>query len=150
MSITEQSIGSKSSSRGRLLVVEDQRSNRELIADILESEGYEVLTAEDGLDALDQLVKILPDGIISDLTMPRMSGFEFLEVVRQRFPYIPVLVISGEFEGHNRPAGILADAYLEKGAFSFNQLRSTISELLSSPPRKQPVIGFVTANASER
>ena len=134
-------------SQGRLLVVEDQRSNRELLADILVSEGYEVVTAEDGLDALNQLVEPLPDGIISDLAMPRMSGFEFLEVVRQQFPHIPVLVISGEFEGNVLPTGVLADAYLEKGSFSFNQLRTKIEDLLSAPPRKlQPAaIGFVTA-----
>ena len=136
-------------SRGRLLIVEDQRSNRELIADILVSEGYEVLTAEDGLDALNQLVEPLPNGIISDLAMPRMSGFEFLKVVRQQFPHIPVLVISGEFEGNELPPGVPADAYLEKGFFSFNQLRTKISELLSAPSRTQPVIGFVAASASE-
>jgi CheY-like chemotaxis protein len=135
-------------SGGRLLIVEDQRSTRELFAELLVSEGYEVLTAGDGLDALNQLVEPLPDGIISDLTMPRMSGFEFLEVVRQQFPHIPVLVISGEFVGNELPTGTLADAYLEKGAFSFNQLRTKISELLSAPPRNQPVIGFVGASAA--
>ena len=136
MSITGQVGHLMARSQGRLLVVEDQRSNRELLADILVSEGYEVVTAEDGLDALNQLVEPLPDGIISDWAMPRMSGFEFLEVVRQQFPHIPVLVISGEFEGNELPIGVLADAYLEKGAYSFNQLRTKITDLLSAPPRR--------------
>jgi CheY-like chemotaxis protein len=57
MAITDQVAHPMARSRGRLLVVEDQRSNRELIADILVSEGYEVLTADDGLDALNQLVE---------------------------------------------------------------------------------------------
>jgi CheY-like chemotaxis protein len=77
MSTTDQVGHPMARLRGRLLVGEDQRSNRELIADILMSEGYEIQTAEDGLDALNQLVEPLPNGIISDVTMPRMSGFEF-------------------------------------------------------------------------
>ena len=149
MSIASQVGHSRARSPGRLLVVEDRRSIRELMADILVSEGYEVLTAEDGLDALTQLVEPLPNGIISDLAMPRMSGFEFLKVVRQKFPHIPVLVISGEFGGSELPIGVQADAYLEKGAFSYNQLLSKISELLSSISKAQPVIEFAAVSASE-
>jgi hypothetical protein len=77
-----------------------------------------------------------------------LGSTSFLEVVRQQFPHIPVLVISGEFEGNVLPTGVLADAYLEKGAFSYNQLRIKISELLSAPSRTKPVIGFVAASAS--
>ena len=135
------------SSQGRVLVVDDQDTNRELISDMLASEGYDVVTAQDGLDALNQLAEPLPDVIISDLRMPRMSGFEFLAVVRQQFPHVPVLVISGEFGGNAVPAEVPADAYLEKGGFTFEQLRSTITELLSAPPRRPrpAAIGFVPA-----
>ena len=78
----------------------------------------------------------LPDVIISDLKMPRMSGFEFLAVVRRKYPDLPLIAISGEFKGNEVPPGVPADAYLEKGAFSFNQLRTKITELLAAPPRK--------------
>ena len=135
--------------QSRVLVVDDEASNRELISDMLVSEGYDVVTAQDGLDALNQLAVPLPDVIISDLKMPRMSGVEFLAVVRRRYPDLPLIAISGEFEGNEVPPGVPADAYLEKGAFSFNQLRTKISELLSAPSRTQPAIGFVAASASE-
>lgn len=135
------------SSRGRLLIVDDERSIRECISHILEAEGYDVLMAQDGFDALNRLVEPLPDAIISDLNMPRMSGFEFLAVVRQKFPHLPVLAISGEFEGNEVPTGVLADAYLPKGAYTFAQLRAKIRGLVSAPPRRQSsaAIGFASS-----
>lgn len=134
-------------SRILLLVVDGERPNREMISHNLKSEGYELLTAQDGLDALNSSVEPLPNLIVSDLNMPRMSGFEFVEVVRRRFPNIPVLAISGELEGNEMPSVVLADAYLEKRAYSVNQLRTKIRELLSTPPRRQSsaVIGFSSA-----
>jgi PleD family two-component response regulator len=81
----------------RILVVDDEPSIRETAGAILESEGYEVLTAADGLDGLNALSKSLPDVIISDLNMPRMSGFEFLAIVRKRFPHIATIAVSGEY-----------------------------------------------------
>src|SRR5581483_4225382 len=77
--------------RYRILVVDDEPSIRNCAGDILESEGYEVLTVADGLDGLQALSKSLPDVIISDLNMPRMSGFEFLAIVRKRFPHIATI-----------------------------------------------------------
>jgi len=139
----------KANSQSRVLVVDDEASNRELITDMLASEGYDVVTAQDGLEALIQLAVPLPDVIISDLKMPRMSGVEFLAVVRRRYPDLPLIAISGEFEGNEVPPGVPADAYLEKGAFSFNQLRTKITDLLSASSRTQPIIGFVAVSASE-
>ena len=125
-------------SRGLLLIVDDKRSIRELISNIMRSEGYEVLTAQDGLDALNRLVEPLLNAIISDLNMPRMSGFEFLAVVRQKFPQLPVLAMSGEFWGNELPTGVLADAYLPKGDITCDLLRTKINELVSAPPRRPP------------
>ena len=136
----------KGSAQRRVLVVDDEAANRELISGILASEGYDVVMAQDGVDALNQLATPLPDVIISDLRMPRMSGFEFLAVVRRKYPDIPLIAISGEFEGNEVPSGVPADAYLAKGTLSFNQLRTKITDLLSASPRKLPAaIGVVTA-----
>jgi len=137
----------KASSQGRVLVVDDEAANRELISDILTSEGYDVVTAQDGVDALNQLAAPLPDVIISDLRMPRMSGFEFLAAVRRKHPDIPLIAISGEFEGNEVPLGVPADAYLAKGTFSFHQLRTIIADLIFSLPKKlgQAASGFGSA-----
>jgi len=77
--------------RFRILVVNDEPSIRETAGQILGSEGYEILTAADGLGGLCALSKSLPDVIISDLNMPRMSGFEFLAIVRKRFPHMATI-----------------------------------------------------------
>jgi CheY-like chemotaxis protein len=69
-----------------------------------------VLTAADGLEGLHALSKSLPDLIISDLNMPRMSGFEFLAVVRERFPHIATIAVSGEYLTSGNPSGIGADS----------------------------------------
>ena len=129
--------------RIRILVVDDDASIREVSAAMLTDEGYQVLTAEDGMQALEALPQFSPNLVITDLRMPRMSGFEFLAVVRRRYPDLPLIAISGEFEGNEVPPGVPADAYLEKGAFSFNQLRTKITDMLTAHPRRQPAaIGF--------
>ena len=65
-------------SRPQILVVDDNPSVRETLAMLLVSAGYDVAVAEEGFAALSQLRKTLPDVIVSDLEMPRMSGFELL------------------------------------------------------------------------
>jgi CheY-like chemotaxis protein len=78
---------------------------------MLEIGGYEVLPAVDGLDGLHAFSMSLPDLIISDLNMARMSGFEFLAVVRERFPHIATVAVSGEYIAIRNPSGVLADAF---------------------------------------
>jgi CheY-like chemotaxis protein len=117
---------------GRLLIVDDDPANRELIRRIVEGEGYEIQTAKDGLDAWGKLIESLPDLIITDLGMPRMSGHELLAFTRKKFPSLCVIVVSGEDDGDDAlRAKVLADAYLLKGSFTPNQLRATIKELLA-------------------
>jgi CheY-like chemotaxis protein len=118
----------------RVLVVDDDPSIREVAGVILESKGYEVLTATDGLDGLRALSKSLPDVIISDLNMPRMSGFEFLAIVRKRFPHIATIAMSGEYTTGKSPSGILADAFLQKGRFTVKELFQEVARLLAASP----------------
>ena len=88
--------------RARLLFVDDEPSLRELFQASFHAAGYGVRVAKDGFDALAQMREaVLPDLILTDLKMPNMSGFEFLSVVRRRFPQIPTM-------------GVLADALLVK------------------------------------
>jgi CheY-like chemotaxis protein len=119
-----------------LLLVDDEPSLREFVSATLVAHGYLVAAAKDGLDALDRLAESLPDVIISDLRMPRMSGFELLAVVRRRFPHVPVIATSGEFWGGKLPTEVLADAYLEKGNYTANQLYATIAGLVAASPMR--------------
>jgi CheY-like chemotaxis protein len=120
--------------RFRIFVVDDQYLIRETARQILEISGYEVLTAADGLDALNALSKSLPDLIISDLNMPRMSGFEFLAVVRERFPHIATIAVSGEYITSGNPSRLLADAYFKKGHYTLQELCGEVATLLAASP----------------
>ncbi len=83
---------------------------------VFQSAGYEVTTAINGFDALLQLKRRVPAIVLSDLNMPQMSGFEFLSVVRRRFPQISVIAMSGAYHsGDSIPGGVIADAFYAKG-----------------------------------
>src|SRR5208282_3705938 len=119
----------------RLLVVDDEPFIRDLLQNSLSTKGYEVRAAKDGFDALAQMHGALPDLILTDLKMPNMSGFEFLSVVRRRFPQIPAIAISGEFQPAVESSGVLADAFFAK-PFRFGELLAKVAELLQdAPPR---------------
>lgn len=117
----------------RVLFVDDDSGLRESSALILKSLGYEIRTAADGFEALVELRSVPPDLIVSDLRMPNMSGFELLSIVRQRFPHIPVIAISGEFFGTGVTAP-LADAFLMKGQCKPDELARKIVELIEQSP----------------
>jgi len=123
----------------RILFVDDEERLRVTTKAILESQGYEVLCAKDGLDGLASLKERLPDLVISDLQMPNMNGFEFLSVVRQRFPHLPVIVISGEFSGVDVPNSVLADAFFEKSEYTPNQLLARVADFARQAPVRPPV-----------
>ena len=124
----------KSFSRASILFVDDDECMREVMALLLNDEGYEVSTAADGFDALVQLRGSVPDLIISDLHMPRMSGVEFLSVIRRRFPAIPVIAISGAHAiDEDLPIGVMADAFYPKGRCHPDELMRTIHRLMREP-----------------
>lgn len=123
----------------RILFVDDDESIRAMAHMLLEAQGYKVLTASDGFEGLAALKQSLPDVIISDLRMPNMNGFEFLSVVRKRFPHIPAIAISGEFSGMDVPESVLADAFFEKGQYSPNELFQKIIGLLEEVPARPRV-----------
>ncbi len=117
--------------RHRILLVEDDPDSREVIAMLLISQGYDVSTAENGLAALSQLNREVPDIVISDLNMPEMSGFELLSVVHSRWPSVPVIAMSASYDSGDRlPNGVMADAFFAKGKSQFEELFNKIDELI--------------------
>jgi CheY-like chemotaxis protein len=118
----------------RLLVVDDEPVILQTMTAILENEGFAVLTAEDGFAALNILRGASPDLIITDLRMPNMSGFELLSVVRRRYPHIPIIVISGEYVLEGVPAGLLMDAFFQKGGYTPPQLFEAIRQFVADSP----------------
>ena len=118
----------------RILVVDDEPVIILTMTAILERQNFAVRGAADGFAALLALRQTLPDLIISDLRMPNMSGFEFLSIVRRRFPHIPIIAVSGEFVTTEMPAGLLADAFLPKGGYTPQQLFDTVARLIAESP----------------
>src|SRR5580704_17236933 len=101
-----------------LVVVDDNPALTSVLSEIFKDYGYTVRTAADGFDALATIRDRAPDILISDLNMPRMSGFELLSIVRRRFPSIAVIAMSGAYSGMAVPKGIAADAFYAKGSTS--------------------------------
>jgi CheY-like chemotaxis protein len=64
--------------------------------------------------------------------MPRLSGFELVEILRERFPRVPVIAVSGNFSGQEMPANVTADAFISKGCSYFVLLATKIKALLSA------------------
>ncbi len=88
---------SKDRDESIILVVDDDLECRELLSDLLTNEGYLVVCAEDGRQALDYMSSSTPSLILLDLMMPNMSGSEFLARQKNdpRFASVPVVIISG-------------------------------------------------------
>lgn len=81
--------------RPRVLVVDDEKFIRDILADFLGMEGYVVRTAEDGTAALAELERVRYDLVISDLKMPKMGGIELLEQTTKRMPSILTVIMTG-------------------------------------------------------
>jgi CheY-like chemotaxis protein len=97
-----------------LLIVDDEPVITTTLSYIFRGLGHQVRTAEDGFSALQEICAEVPDILLSDLNMPRMSGFELLFVVRRRFPEVFVIASSAAFSGEELPDGLAADAFHEK------------------------------------
>lgn len=119
----------------RILIVDDDPGLLAVSQAVLATRGYETRTARDGFEALAALRKGLPDLIVCDLSMPRMSGFEFLSIVRRRFPQIAVIATSGEFSGPEPPNWVLADAFIPKAGDPGKTLQRVAALLAKSPIR---------------
>ena len=97
--------------------------------------GYEAGLAEDGFEALLSIDERQPDLLISDLRMPNMSGFELLSVVRRRFPEIPVIATSGDYDPLVLPPCVVCDAFFRKASYQPPELMARIAELLGGEHR---------------
>jgi len=118
----------------RILVVEDAFSTRELEKTILETHGYLVDTAVDGLDALDRMTANCYDLIVSDIEMPRMDGFELCRTLKSNEGYkdIPFVMVTALQKEDDKRRGIEvgAAAYIVKSAFEQSNLLDAIERLV--------------------
>ena len=133
----------------KILVVEDSRTQAEMLKNTLESHGYTVTLAENGKAALDLLATARPDVIISDVVMPVMDGYEFCRTVKndERYRHIPVILLTMLADSRDVIYAMVsgADNFITKpyqGEYLVSRLKKIISQknaLAASTPAEPPI-----------
>ncbi len=137
----------------RILVIEDEKRIGEFVARGLESAGYTVESAEDGVSGLERLHATEYDLVILDLMLPDMDGLKVLEKIRNRTSSPPVLILSALGAVDDRVKGLErgADDYLGK-PFSFTELLARVRALLrrGQPTPERLQVGDLTLDCIRR
>jgi CheY-like chemotaxis protein len=133
---------SMSAAPGRVLIADDEQDVRTFVGAVLENEGYELLTAADGEEALQHARQGGPDLIILDVEMPKMDGFEVFGELRrdESTRAIPVIMLTGvtartgikfDAETMREYLGSEPEAYIEK-PMDAQELVATVGKLLAT------------------
>jgi len=129
----------------KILIADDEDAVLEIMARKIASQNYEVITAKDGQEAWDKIVSGVPDVIILDLNMPKMSGWALLSRLRQNPPtkrWQPVIIISAqdELESFQKGMNLEADHYLTKPC-QIEDILKAIRLMLSLIPQHNTPLG---------
>ncbi|MGD8925851.1 MAG: response regulator, partial [Thioalkalispiraceae bacterium] len=131
----QEKISAKSSKR--VLVVDDSITVREVERNLLQSKGYSVEVAVDGMDGWNAARTSQYDLIVSDIDMPRMNGFDFVSMLKgdDRLREVPVIIVSYKDREEDRQRGLEvgADYYLTKGSFHDDSLVDAVMDLIGEP-----------------
>ncbi len=113
-----------------ILIVEDDNNQRLLYEQELKLEGYEVVTASDGKEALEKVQEQQPDLIIMDINMPRMDGIETMGKILGKNKEIPVIINTAYSNYKDNFMSWAADAYIVKSS-DLLELKNTVKEILA-------------------
>ena len=132
----------------KIMIVEDDVALREIYSIRLSAEGYTIVTAGDGEEALAVAVRERPDLILSDVMMPKISGFDMLDIIRstpetQAIKVVMMTALSSE-DQRRRGEQLGADRYLVKSQVGIEDVVNVIHEVLgdkdnAKPAQAQPV-----------
>jgi two-component system sensor histidine kinase and response regulator WspE len=118
----------------RILVVDDSITVRELERQLLESRGYAVDVAVDGMDGWNAVRSVEYDLVVSDVDMPRMDGIQLVSQIKRdaRLRSLPVIIVSYKDREEDRIRGldVGASAYLTKSSFHDQRFLDTVSDLI--------------------
>ena len=135
----------------RLLVVDDEPNLLRAVAAALRAEGYEVVTARGGREALVRVAESVPDLIISDIRMPGMDGYQFAAQLRSssRTALVPIVFLTAKDETADRVAGFRSgvDAYITK-PFEPDELLAVIQSILDRVERTHAEIARLVGSAN--
>lgn len=119
----------------KVMLVEDDNNLREIYEARLAAEGYEIVSAHDGEEALALAVKEKPDLIISDIMMPKISGFDMLDILRgtpeTRNAKVIMMTALGQAEDRSRADKLGADRYLVKSQVTLEDVIKVVQDILS-------------------
>ena len=115
----------------KILIVEDEPKMVAGLRDNFEYEGYEVMTAHDGVEGLDRALAISPDLIVLDVMMPRMSGLDVCRKLKAKRPSIPIIMLTARGQEVDKVVGLElgADDYVTK-PFSIRELLARVKAVL--------------------
>ena len=121
----------------RILIIDDDESMRELLRLHLSGAGYEVEVAEDAIAAGYRVLENPPQLIISDVNMPHLDGFEFIEALRadKSVPEVPVIFLTSVEEGDQRGKSLGVVGYITKPVRA-DRLLALVSEQLSASAKR--------------
>lgn len=136
----------------KILLVEDDQSLREIYSIRLTAEGYEIVTAGDGEEALAVAVKERPDLVLSDVMMPKISGFDMLDILRSTpetkdIKVIMMTALSSE-DQRQRGENLGADRYLVKSQVGIEDVVNTVHEVMGDLKAPVPVETMAQTAAS--
>lgn len=112
------------SSKYRILIVDDEPPIRNLLVSLLSSNGYHCETAGHGKEALDRLARTPFDAVITDVVMPEMDGILLTQTIAHQYPHLPVMVMTGFSDEYSAQKALFA------GAREFIKKPFSISEFL--------------------
>ena len=144
----------------KIMLVEDDNNLREIYGERLMAEGYDIVSANDGEEALALAVKEKPDLIVSDVMMPKISGFDMLDILRQtpetKNTKVVMMTALSQTEDKERADRLGADKYLVKSQVTLEDVARVVHDLLygdaKTPEQAAPPDspGSVTPTASEQ
>ena len=132
----------------RILLVEDDEAVREALAELLSTEGYRVVCARDGREALGRAAAVRPALIVLDLSMPVMDGWAFraAQLADPGLAGVPVIVLSAAHGGEGAAAHLAPAAYLAKPV-EFERLLTLVHRYVGAP-RARPAEPAAVASAA--
>ena len=130
----------------RILIVEDEPNMVAGLRDNFEFEGYEVITAPDGVAGLERALSETPDLVILDVMMPRMSGLDVCKQLKAKRPTLPIIMLTARGQEVDKVVGLElgADDYVTK-PFSIRELLARVKAVLrrsTTAPREQESFSF--------
>ena len=120
-----------SEQKTRILIVEDEPAMVQGLRDNFEYEGYEVISAADGMDGLNRAIADQPDLVVLDVMMPKMSGLDVCKQLKARKPSMPIIMLTARGQEIDKVVGLElgADDYVTK-PFSIRELMARVKAVL--------------------